>query len=90
MYESFPGCFLLLSFASLFQAFVLEGQRGLHSSLRQVSDADGDADADTAADAHADADADTDADAGRWHQESDCCPLPPVPLTMLCLPQGCA
>lgn len=80
--RAFPGCFLLLSFASIFQAFVLEGQRRLHSSLRQVSDADGDGDAD------GDADTDVDADADRWHQESDCCPLPQCPHSAVMPPIG--
>lgn len=45
-YQPFPGCFLLLTFTPSFQACVLEEQRRLHSSLRQVSDGDADGDAD--------------------------------------------
>lgn len=43
-----------------------------------MSDADGEADTD------ADADADTDAD--RWHQESDCSPLPHSPSHNVVMP----
>lgn len=83
-YQSFPGCFLLLCFAPSFQAFVLERQRRLHSSLRQVSDGDGDGDADGDRDvdgdtdgvADGDVDGDADEDAGGWHQQSDCSLLP--------------
>lgn len=45
-------------------------------SLRQVSDANGDGDADTEADA----------DADRWHQESDCPPLPHRPSHNVVVP----
>lgn len=59
---------MLLSFTPSFQAFVLEGQRRLHSSLRQVSDGD----------------ADGDADADGWHRESDCSLLPHSPFPHHC------
>lgn len=41
-YQLFLSCLLFFTFSPSFQAFVLEGQGGLHFSLRQVSSRDTD------------------------------------------------